>query len=40
MVLDFERTSTRNWSSQKNHKRSKTAKVTGQPDPYLRASVA
>jgi hypothetical protein len=28
------------WSSQKNHERSKTAKVVGQPDLYLHANVA
>jgi hypothetical protein len=40
VVCHFERTSSRNWSSQKNHERSKTAKVAGRPDPYLHASVA
>jgi hypothetical protein len=40
VVRNFGRTSRRNWSSQKNHNRSKTAKVVGRPDPYLRASVA
>jgi hypothetical protein len=40
VVRNFKRTSSRNWSSQKNHERSKTAKVVGQLDLYLHASIA